>query len=58
MLYLIKLVAGLVGLGLGILLVHVAGWGEMRWVATGIPIMSGGLAMYLAGAYKTRRWKS
>jgi hypothetical protein len=55
--YLIRLIAGLVGFGLGIVLVRVAGWGELRLVATGLPIMSGVMAMYLAEAYKSRRAK-
>jgi hypothetical protein len=57
--YLIKkLIAGLIGWGLGLLFVRVAGWGEMRWVATGIPIMTGIIAMALVDAWKTRRAKS
>jgi hypothetical protein len=53
-----KLIAGTVGFGLGLLLVRAAGWGEMRWVATGIPVMTGGIAAALVDAWKARRAKS
>jgi len=52
-----KIIAGLIGCGLGFLLVNAAGWGEMRWLATGVPIMSGIGAMALLDAWKTRRAK-
>jgi len=53
-----RLIAGLIGCGLGLLLVHAAGWDETRWVATGIPIMTGCVAMALVNAWKARRAKS
>ena len=53
-----KIIAGLIGCGLGFLLVNAAGWGEMRWLATGVPIMSGVVAMALLDAWKARRAKS
>ena len=57
--YLIKrMIAGFIGWGLGFLLVSAAGWSEMRWLATGVPIMSGVIAMALLEAWKARRAKS
>jgi len=57
--YLIKkIIVGLVGWCLGFLLVNAAGWGEMRWLATGVPIMSGVVAMAILEAWKARRAKS
>jgi hypothetical protein len=53
-----KTIAGLIGWGLGHLLVSVVGWGEMRWIATGLPIMSGIAAMALLDVWKARRAKS
>jgi len=53
-----KIIVALIGFCLGLLLVHAAGWGEVRWLATGVPIMSGVLAMALLDARKARRSKS
>jgi hypothetical protein len=53
-----KLIAGTIGFGLGLLLVRAADWSELRWVATGIPIMTGVIAMALVDAWKARRAKS
>jgi hypothetical protein len=57
--YLIKrIIAALIGCGLGLLFVSAAGWGEIRLVATGIPIMTGITAAVLLDAWKARRAKS
>jgi uncharacterized membrane protein YeaQ/YmgE (transglycosylase-associated protein family) len=57
--YLIRrIITGLIGCGLGLLLVNAAGWGEMRWLATGVPIFSGVGAMALLDVWKARRAKS
>lgn len=34
-------ISGLIGCSLGILLVHVAGWEGISWIAIGVPILSG-----------------
>ena len=54
----IRIIAGLLGCGLGFLLVNAARWSETRWLATGVPIMSGIVAMALLDAWKARRAKS
>jgi len=57
--YLIRrVITGLIGCGLGFLLVDAAGWGEMRWLATGVPIMFGVGAMALFNVWRARRAKS
>jgi hypothetical protein len=53
-----RTIAGFMGWGLGFLLVSAAGWSEMRWLATGVPIMSGVIAMAPLEAWKARRAKS
>jgi uncharacterized membrane protein YeaQ/YmgE (transglycosylase-associated protein family) len=53
-----KIIVGLIGCCLGLLLVNAAGWGEKRWLGTGVPIMSGVGAMVLFDAWKARRSKS
>jgi hypothetical protein len=56
--YLMKRIIAALGCGLGLLFVSAAGWGEIRWAATGIPIMTGILAAVLLDAWKARRPKS
>ena len=51
-------ISGLIGCGLGILLVYVAGWDGISWIAIGIPIMSGVvIAPALVRAWNARREK-
>jgi hypothetical protein len=52
-------IVGLIGFGLGILLVHVAGWDDISLVASAIPIMMGVvIAPILVRAWTARREKS
>jgi hypothetical protein len=53
-----RLIAGLIGCGLGLLLVRATGWDEnLRWVASGIPIMTSTIAIVLVIAWQARRAK-
>jgi hypothetical protein len=54
-----NLIVGLIGFGLGVLLVHVAGWDGISVVASAIPIMMGVvIAPILVRAWNGRREKS
>jgi hypothetical protein len=44
----------MVACGIGYGVVRLAGWGELRWIATGVPIMTGVIAMALFNVWNTR----
>jgi hypothetical protein len=53
-----RVIFGLIGWALGTLLVYVAGWDEIRWIATAVPILCGVVIVpELAMAWMARREK-
>jgi hypothetical protein len=55
--YLARLAVGLIGLGLGHGVVRLAGWNDLHWLAIGVPIMTGSMAMAMFNVWKARHNK-
>ena len=52
--YLTRCVVGLIGFGLAYGVVRLAGWSDLRWLATGVPIMTGVIVMALVDVWRAR----
>ena len=50
-----RLVVGLIALGLGYGVVWLAGWTDLHWVDTGVPIITSTIAIALFNVWKARR---